>query len=231
MCQAWYHACDGNSSSITTGNYVPHEATSSPQCVALNPALPTFSHCDEATQPSPEYCCVASVWTYPRTLSQAIVANVPIVIVGNLTAPSVTISNPSASITVQGCVETTTVEITLTPAQIEVLQKTPSAPRTILTQLGSHCPNSLASVTVSSSTSGKTCKKLKATKDDVNSNASNLAIALRVDVGGCRVWWIVLASVLGGVVIIATIIPILYFTYKPFRRLVSPFRRRNVKSL
>ena len=168
------------------------------------------------------------MWTYPRTLVTGSAVTISVFIFGNLSAPSITFTNPSASVIVKGCVSTVEhVEIMFTPTQIEQLEKSGSSFKSILTQLGSNCPTPLSSITVSSVASGKTCRKIKVTKDEARSDSSNLVVMFQVNSNGCRTWWIVLAAVLGGVVLIALVIGILTLTYTPLRRNVAPFWNRR----
>lgn len=215
-CKAWYSTCDTAAVSCTAATpYVPRAQISFDTCGTTLVPLPVFAQCDISTRPSSDFSCINGTWTSPGTATAPIVVSSPIVVYGNLSVPTITITSASASIVVQGCVSSGTVEIVLTPAQIEALQNDPKLSKLLITQLGANCSESLNEVHVTTHIVGKTCKKAKASTDTTQSSASSLYIVFNIDTSKCKVWWIVLASVLAGAALITIVASIVIFKVLP----------------
>lgn len=224
-CQSWYTTCDSSAQSCTRGGYVPRAISSFDSCGTTPVSIPLVLSCDPKSMPAPDFSCVNGTWTSDGSIAGPISVSSSIFVVGNLTSPSIDFINPSASITVRGCIGTTSIQIILTPAQLKELEKNPS--KHLLTQLGSNCSSSVSAIQVSSSLSGKSCKRVTASTDLTKSDASNLVVTFTVNSSKCNVWWIVVASVLSSLVLIVLIIAILSLTVTPFRKKIAPFWNRG----
>jgi alpha-tubulin suppressor-like RCC1 family protein len=99
------------------------------------------------------------------------------------------------------------------------------SPKKIL-ESGSTLPDDLSKVlTVKAE---KNCRKVKAdaSKEELGQRHS-LNVAFKISSAGCNVWWIVLASVLGAVVLLVLIFLIIYATVPSFRLMVRPYKGSN----
>ena len=201
----------------------------SPLCASVPsvPALPAPSGCNLNAKPGPEFTCVGGVWTAPTT--NATTLTIPsgagtVVITGNLPSESVVIQGLGNSIQVEGCAgNLTTITIEVDPSQLSTSTKTL---QTLLTTGNASCSTDLNSVNlVTTAKSG--CKKVK-TQKVVSESGSTLSALFTLDRSGCNTWWIILVSVICGVILIAIIVVVLLAVfYKPFRAKIRPFSQRS----
>lgn len=222
-CKAWYSACDGGSGCTPTVPFASHGTNSFASCNTTSYLLPVFVPCNFSTQPSPAFSCINGVWTATESVTVPVVISNPLIIIsGNLSAP-ITVTNPSTSIIVKECISSnTTITIVLTPAQIEQLRLEPSLSNRLLTQLGANCTESASTILVSAVISGKTCKKVSVRSDVGKSDHASLSVVFRISTSQCNIWWIALASVLGGLAVVGIVGFVLVFKVKPLRRRFLP---------
>lgn len=100
---------------------------------------------------------------------------------------------------------------------------------TLIQSNGDCSLSNLASKLLSISQSGKKrCEKLSATTK-LSSDSKLLTAVFKIDKSGCKTyWWIILVSVLAGVLLIAIIVLILVFTLvASARKLIRPFSGRR----
>lgn len=162
----------------------------------------SLSDCDPKTRPSTDFFCFNGAWTTTSSLNTptlTIPAGKPVTILGNLTTSQVIIS-PGGSLIIEGCANVSEVVIQLSEEALKKGQST----QTLITSLG-NCGNL---DTTSLKTQGGTgCKKVKVERGAA-SHAS-LSVLFSVDTTSCNLWWIILASVLGLLLISGIILTIL----------------------
>ena len=187
------------------------------------PALPS---CSNATRPSLQFDCVNGSWvstTSVTTPTLTIPSGAPqTVIVGDVESTSIVFTGLGSTLTITGCaLNLTSITLTLTPEDLKGNSK-------IIQQLlnfgSSNCSNdNLDSVTVDSRIRGSTCRKVKATKTISNGQLSGI---FTIDSSPCRTWWIILVSVIGGIVVLAVLILVLLVIFVPkIRYAVRPYSR------
>lgn len=201
---------------------IPQEA---PQLVpqAVPQSHPTASSaspssCQEFTRPSSEFICIDGIWTSTGSVNTTVLtipsgATVTIVN-GNLSTTSVVINGIGSTILVTGCISNlTTVTLVLTPADLDKIGKS------IRQQLiNSTCSIDLGAVNLVTSVQGSTCKRVEVNKI---TSGFTMSALLTISSSRCNLWWIILVSVIGGLIIIGAIVAVLVYT-----RVV---RKRNAK--
>ena len=183
------------------------------------------SSCLLSAKPGPEFTCVAGVWTAPTT--NATTLTIPsgagtVVITGNLPSESVVIQGLGNSIQVEGCAgNLTTITIEVDPSQLSTSTKTL---QTLLTTGNASCSTDLNSVNlVTTAKSG--CKKVK-TQKVVSESGSTLSALFTLDRSGCNTWWIILVSVICGLILVGIIaVVLLAVFYAPFRQKIRPYSK------
>lgn len=219
MCKAWYSACDAMEESCTIGNRIEIEQQNFDTCGASLLTLPTIATCDASAQPIADCVCFHGSWAHVGNVNGPLTVSSPLIIFGNLSAPIITITNVHVTIVVHGCIDIETVELLLTPEQVQELQKDPDLTKHFLAQLGSNCPTELSDIPVLTGVTRKSCKKVKASTP--KSDSSNLFVTLQVNSNACNLWWIVLVSVFGG--IIAVTLVVVAVLAKHCRETLSPY--------
>ena len=96
---------------------------------------------------------------------------------------------------------------------------------TVVLQQASECGHiSVNSVNIDTSAI-KSCKKIKT---DKISTSSSLSMAFNVSNSGCNTWWIILASVVCGVIILGiAVVAVLAIVWRPFREKIRPFSHKR----
>jgi hypothetical protein len=163
----------------------------------------------------------------PNTVIEA-----PLVITGNFTAPSLRITKLSSStggdgssrafIYSESCITLNTLQVELTDEDVKSVEEAPKSKRDI-NLLESSCPPT-AVLSIEGQKPKQKCKKFESTEARTN---TNLSVTFRVNSSKCNVWWIVLASVLGGVALLLAIAFIIFKTVPKFRTKVQPFFKAN----
>lgn len=211
-------------------------------CASSFPMCPNVDcPCPNATKPNDDFVCVGGVWTASST--NATTLTLPpnagqVLITGNLTSSSVVFTGLGSTLNVTGyTVNLMHIVIVLTPSEASSLGG--NKPLIILISSGSSgnisttagVELSAASVTAKV-TSG--CKKVKAQKVTFD-NGKTLGVYLSLDNSGCNTWWIILVSVVVGVIVLAAIVLVLLVVFcKPFREKVRPYsaaRRNRAKTV
>jgi hypothetical protein len=167
------------------------------------------------------------------------------VLIGDLSLPTLSVTSPiqvesghldiaadlrfagldSSISAVNGCITVGgVVKLDLTDDDLKRLQK--GRTEYTLVSQDISCPNSLAGVRLQTSgTNG--CKKLKSSASPNTSNA-RLSTLLEVDSSSCNTRWIILGSVLGGVILLFVIAVVIFTQCRPVTKAVAPFARTNM---
>jgi predicted outer membrane repeat protein len=179
-------------------NYVPGASPPSTQARACPGQAPTASS-----------YCRDGVWVVPASelevIAPVVVISSPVFVTGNLTAPFVTVTNVLGNaepiLQSDGCFTIETINVELTEEDVKSLD---SGARTALLTRSS-CDSSNTLVSASGSKPKRSCKKIES---EAVRDGRTLSASFRVNSSRCNVWWIVLLSMLG-VVVVGVIIAIL----------------------
>ena len=198
--------------------------TVSPMCTPSSPS------CDIKAQPGPEFTCVGGSWYAPTTNATTLI--IPsgagtVVITGNLPSQSVILQGLGTSVQVVGCSgNLTTITIELDPSQLGSLSTSSKMLYTLLTTSGTSCDTDLNSVNlITTAKSG--CKKVK-TQKVVSESGSTLSALFTLDNSDCNRWWIILVSVICGLILVGIIaVVLLAVFYAPFRQKIRPYSKNR----
>lgn len=183
------------------------------------------------------FTCVHGVWTSKANINSntiVIPPNIPIVVLGNLTSNVITMTGLNSNIQIkEGCADKLKeVNIELTPQDIEKLTKTGKETATLLTVMpgaSKACANNLNLVTISASSKAGGCKRVKVSNVS-GKNSLSLRALFTIDKSRCNLWWIVLVSVIGGLILLSVITFVLLAVFVPaVREKVFPNSLRKLK--
>ena len=197
----------------------------SPALVSPPPAPTTCF----GTQPSPDFSCSGGIWTATSTNSSVLTiasGSSPTVVTGNLGSSSIVFQGVGSTVTVEGCANNlTSIHIELSESQAEAIKQLKTL-QTLLSQNISGCVD-LSNVALSISVKNGGCKKARVSKV-VSDGGSTLGGLFTLDTSGCNRWWIILVSVICGVILVAVIVVILVAIFSPrFRTAIRPFSKRR----
>lgn len=217
---------------------------SNPTFVPLNPPMPIpttlpstpttagpVSPCNPKTRPSLDFICIGTTWTAPAGVTTPILV-IPsgaqtVVVQGNMSTSTILFSGTGSTLILNGCATNLTeVSIQLSKDDIEKL------PSKKTQQLLSYDSNSNTSacgnfsdVQLSVRATESSCRRVQASKSSTNSGFS---VLFSVDSSSCKTWWIILVSVVCGLIVVAIIIIIALVAFVPsFRAKVRPYSRRR----
>ena len=224
QCQATY----ASSGCVATCGSVPM-----PQFVSPIPSSPTStSRCPAATRPSPAFYCTNGVWVAATVTAPTL--TIPagaglVVVTANLTASTIILNGLGSSVQVLGCASNlTSIQVDLTKTQADQLGKKTKTQQLVTlspSSGNSSCLSDLSAVQVSSRVVGSGCKKVKVAKQTSN-EGSSLSGLFSIDSSSCNTWWIILVSVVCGVILLAVIATILLVAFcKPVREKIRPYTR------
>lgn len=167
----------------------------------------------------------------PITLPTLTLPEGQTVVAGDLSLNSLNFSQGlNSSLVASGCISiNSSISITLTASELSALS-TASLNSTLLQQNPSCAPVSTGAIDVSSLQPLAPCSKITTT---TSSNAATLSVLFTLDSSPCagpsKTWWIILAAVLGGVVLLAIIGISLLVTLNPkVRKFVRPHARKTM---
>lgn len=166
--------------------------------------------CSLSTRPSPSFVCIGSTWTLQGTVNTTVLT-IPggatqTVVEGNVTSSTVIITGLGSSLIVHGCATNLSlITVELTPEELKQIGSTGTT-QTLLTVNSTQCGStSLDAVVISTHVNGKTCRKVSAKSVQGDGSLSGLFV---VSSSGCNVWWIILVSVLGGVLLLTAAVAV-----------------------
>jgi hypothetical protein len=205
--QTMLPTCISNYNALCGVNYEPPSAPVMPPIEMVPPANPPTvpvsvpSGCP-GRPPTASAQCKNGVWIVPSSeieiLAPTIVISTPIVVDGNLTVPTITVTNVfgngQALLQSNGCISIGSITVELSEEDVARLEK--NGPRTAL--LTSSSCDSSSSIDVNGQRTSKKCKTIET--EAVHSGGS-LTATFRVSASGCNTWWIVLVSVVSMVIV------------------------------
>jgi predicted outer membrane repeat protein len=196
--------------------------------VSINPL-----GCSGSPPTSNSYCS-DGIWIVPATELATSVANTPkqvftspIEIVGDVSISSISIGNvlsrsasSSAFIHSKSCLVIGSIDVELSDEDVKSIEENP---RTAVLS-SSSCASTTTVITTSGSKPEKSCKKLGT---EPVKEGGTLSATFRVSSSRCNVWWIVLASVLGGVILLLLLAVLVYKLSNRLRKRLQPYFHSN----
>ena len=194
-------------------------------CVFSKPT-PNAPTCSDATKPGDQFYCINGVWTSNTTVTTPVLT-IPsgaseTIIIGDLESSSIVFAGLGSTLTIEGCASNlTSITLTLTP---DDLKGSKQIVQQLIILANSNCSNDdLTDIVISSSVSGSTCRKVKSSKSVSNGQLSGI---FTIDSSSCNTWWIVLVSVICGVIVLGIVIFVLLVIFVPkVRFAVRPYSR------
>lgn len=164
----------------------------------------------------------------PSGSTTVIVISSPITIISDFdpSGYSIVFQGLSTPITVQGCSDLpTNTTIILTPEETETLfQRKGGKYEVILihTDCNSSLPSGSTNVKIDAKL--KSCQTIKAR---LEARTSGIVALFDISDSKCNLWWIILVSVIGGVLLIALILVLVFTLIPSARRCIRPYSARN----
>lgn len=178
------------------------------------PSLPASEGCP-GRAPAPEFMCINGTWTAPGSVTSPVVVippNASVIVEGNITSTSIIINGANSSITVYGCSNgVRNITIVLTKEDLIRIESSPdhslSQELFILSGNGSCSNFSMSGLELSGNTKNG-CRQVGV--QQLRSSNGGLTALFTMTSSGCKnnTWWIILVSVLCGVVILGVIIAV-----------------------
>ena len=210
-CPELYSNCSVTCSPPVTPPTLTSPQTDTPQASSM---------CPNGTRPSLEFSCIGGVWTAPFTTTP--ILTIPsgagtVIVGGNVTSTSIVINGVGSNIIIRGCAANLTmVTVTLTQEQLKQLGSSKTLQNLVTFSNASACDTNLNGLALDTQVSHG-CRKVK-TEKVISSDGNTFGAYFTVDASGCNTWWIVLVSVICGVVILgviaAVIAGVLWKNYK-----------------
>lgn len=207
--------------STTNASYCPWAYPS----VCRIDAAPPSSGC-ALPSPGPSFVCEGSVWVAPGSVVQPIITIPPgttVFINGNLTTSSIVITSVGSTISVTGCVSSAdgtspNVTIVLTEADLEkITQGGGNLSTQLILQAAGCTAMDPSSLTVSANTNDS-CKGIKADNIDTSTGlAATFTITHSCNSKSSK-WWIIVVSVVCGLVFLGLLIFAIVFSVCQSRR-------------
>ena len=198
------------------------------KCVSLCPAPPLAPLSCSGTQPT-GFSCVGGIWTAPNITSPSL--TIPsgagtVLVAGNISSSSIVFQDTGSTVEIGGCAANLThVTIVLTTTQLESLD--PATLHTLITLNNTSSCTDLSSLSISATVSDSKCKRIKA-QTAIGNGSTTFGAYFTMDNSKCRTWWIILVSVICGVILIAVIALALLSIFSPaFRAKIRPFSSRR----
>lgn len=227
-----YSRCSTNCGATTIGPVAPgFPPNLLPVAAPITPPVAGRT-CLESTRPGPAFTCIQGVWTAASVNETTL--TVPsgagtVVVIGEFTPETVLIQGIGSSLQIDGCATNlTSVSVQVDPAQIETLGSSKTLQTLIVTSSTSgNCTTDLNNVNLIVSSKSSGCKKVKAQKV-VSSDGTTMGAYFTLDKSGCsNTWWIILVSVICGIVFIGVVIfALLAVLWKPLRVKIRPYSNR-----
>jgi predicted outer membrane repeat protein len=156
-------------------------------------------------RPTPAAECFDGTWVVSSEELEGnptVVISAPVIVIGNLTTPTVTVTNVFGSeqpiLQSDSCITIGTIIVELTEVDVEKLDQ--SSSRTVVLSRSGCNPTSMVAV------EGKPKRSCKRIESQAIREGGTLSATLRVNSSKCNVWWIALVSTLGGLIIVVVII-------------------------
>ena len=187
------------------------------------------SDCPIATRPSPDFVCIGGAWTFPSSYERPVLS-VPsgaavTVITGNLTSDTILFDGFGSTLSVTGCINNlSAITIQLSLKDLEKIGKS-NYLQTLLSYGNSSNGCSVPRlVDIKIGLKDSSCKKVQV--QSTRANASTFAAVFSVDNSRCNRWWIILVSIVCGVIVLLALIFALLVAFVPtVRSKIRPYSR------
>lgn len=196
-----------------------------------NPTNPSPSPCLASTKPGPSFICINGMWTTTSVIDTPVLVLPPgstetIIVDADIISSEIVFNGLGASISLSGCATNLSqVTITLTLSELESIKD--GKTQLLISYTNTSC-NDLSNVDVSVKVEGSSCRKLKASKAVASGTLSSV---FSVDTSRCNRWWIILVSVVCGVVVLAVLVIVLLIALVPAVRLkLRPYSAKRAQS-
>lgn len=208
---------------LTNANYC---TSLYPGCASSQPPVT----CAVSSRPTTgTFYCIEDVWTAVGTVSVDTLiipaGTEEYVVLGNVTAKTIRFLSTGSKAVIDGCAPNLEdVIVDMTPSEVDRLS---SAPQVLVEMIGpdSSCTD-LKRVSVKANVKGSTCKRVKV--ESKITGDRQLSAVFSVSSSSCNTWWIILVSVVCGVVVLALTIFIIVMVASPkARRCFRPFEGSN----
>lgn len=190
--------------------YIPNcilRDTTACDCPELWPQCEVSCSCPPSSRPSADFFCIDGVWTSPSSVDTPELVIPPgsttTVISGNLTSPSVVFQSSGSTLIIKGCANISQVVLTMTTGDIEKLTHGEKKKIQQLLLSEASCGNLSAASLVVQGLSSSGCKKIKSEK--AKSEAFALSAVFTVDSSSCNVWWIIVVSIVGVLLVVGIV--------------------------
>lgn len=195
---------------------------SSPASPVSPPAVSSCSRSDLA--PPGAFCAYGKWYISASSLPPDLKLETPIIIFGGGTISSVTVTNVFQSadsmITSLDCTTVNHITVDLSNEDTEKLQGDAKA---VATLLRSSCSTSSTRLTIIKVKTDRACQKVKNVRDD---SKNYLTVTFTVQSSNCDRWWIILVSVLCGVILLVLIaLIIILLLPSRYRAKLQPFHK------
>ena len=209
------------------------DSTTANTCEGYYPSMcfsgNSVSNCSLSTRPSPQFICVNGIWTTstPVTVPTLVIPSGSTQTVVNADVESsVVIFNGLGSLTISGCANNLSeIIVTLTAEELKGIKSSKITQLLVSYANNDNNCTDLSAVTVSLDVKGSSCRKAKVTKSTSSGQLSGL---FTIDSSSCNTWWIILVSVICGVVLILVIVFVLLMIFVPsFRTFIRPFSNKR----
>jgi hypothetical protein len=191
----------------------------------LNPG----GFCPQPIPTDSDFICLDGAWILEGNVESPVIVIPPtsVTIIGNLTVDTIQFGGLAGTVNVTGCTKIgTAITIELTLEELETLVASGEMTSLLLTSTGCDISD-LKNIPISVTVNGYgRCEKVTVTSE---TTASTLSGVFKVDTRGCKKkssrWWIVLVSVLGGVILLGAIFALLA-TFTPLKHIIRPYAKR-----
>lgn len=186
--------------------------TNACDCRELWPTCQISCSCPASSRPSAEFFCINGVWTAPSSLSPPTLVIPPgsttTVISGNLSTSSVVFQSSGSTLIIKGCANISEVILRMTPADLEKLTHGGKKTQQQLILSENACSDFSTTSLVFQGPNKSGCRKVKSER---SSEAFALSAIFTIDSSSCNIWWIVVVSVvgvllIGGLVVTAVVV-------------------------
>jgi hypothetical protein len=179
----------------------------------------------------PNFQCIGGIWVLVGNVanpSGVVTIGSPTLIVGNVSLGQIEFTYPETPsegfiLTIQGCANFEgLIEIKVTEEQLKEIERKGSS---VLDLIAADCGSSSAKI---KATADKGCRKAKVTQATTSTpqGGFTLSATFKVDASACNRWWIILVSVLGGIVLFIVVV-VLLATLTPLKNVIRPFAKRS----
>lgn len=198
------------------------------RCSRPSPVAPA---CPPSTYPGPGFYCNGTVWTTDFPVKQPTL-NIPTgavetVVNGDVASSTIIFNGLNSTLIIKGGCPTnlTTITIELTEEEAKKIGKSGLLQTLISYYATAAACNLTDNITLNAIVKDGGCRKVKAKLSDQNS--SSLSAYFTMDSSKCNLWWIILVSVIAGLVVLVAIILALLSIFSPaFRNKVRPYSNR-----